>query len=118
MRRSFKAWPLLAMLLWVNSGAAAGEEWLYGTWWYAHADGQFLEGDDKDGMVFMADGTVDLVDENAKPWLSCTYYLRTAFQLNLNCLYRGKPRQLKFLVNEDRTQIANVEDTDKGFYRR
>lgn len=118
MRGFNKAWPLLTILVLVGTGAASAEIWLYGTWWYAHADGQYLEGEDKDGMVFKADGTVDLVDENAQPWLSCTYQLRTASQLRLECVYRGKSRQLKFLINEDRTQIANVEDTDHGFYRR
>ena len=109
---------LLAGLVLSCSSAAADYDWLYGTWWYAHADGQILEGEDRDGMVFKPDGTVDLVDENAKPWLSCTYSFRTAIQINLDCLVRGKPRQVKFLLNEDRTRIANVEDTDNGFYRR
>ena len=101
-----------------SNTAAADIEWLYGTWWYANSDGQLLEGEDKDGMVFKRDGTVDLIDENAKPWLTCTYVFRTAIQINLDCLYRGKSRQLRFLINEDRTRIANVEDTDNGFYRR
>lgn len=109
---------LLTLLLIAGAGAAADDGWIYGTWWYAHADGQYLEGPDKDGMVFRRDGTVDLVDENAKPWLTCTWELRTAVQVNLDCQVRGKSRQLRFLINEDRSQIANVEDTDNGFYRR
>lgn len=109
---------LLVSLLFICSAAAADNNWLYGTWWYASADGQYLEGDDKDGMVFKPDGTVDLVDENAKPWLTCSYHFRTAIQINLDCVWRERPRQLRFLINEDRTQIANVEDTDNGFYRR
>ena len=97
---------------------AADNAWVYGTWWYAHADGSFMEGEDRDGMVFKPDGTVDLVDENAKPWLTCRYAFRTAIQINLECQFRGKFRELRFLINENRTQIANVEDTDNGFYKR
>jgi len=109
---------LLTGLALMATSALAENDWVYGTWWYAHASGDLMEGDDKDGMVFKPDGTVDLVDENAKPWLTCTYEFRTAIQINLDCLVRGKSRQLKFLINEDRSRIANVEDTDNGFYRR
>ena len=109
---------LLLACLACAGAALADTQWLYGTWWYAHADGQFLEGEDRDGMVFKRDGTVDLVDENARTWLTCTWELRTAIQINLDCQVRGKSRQMRFLINEDRSQIANVEDTDNGFYRR
>jgi len=109
---------VLLILTFAGNAATAANDWILGAWWYAHSNGEIMEGDDKDGMVFKADGTVDLVDENAKPWLNCTYSFPTAIQINLDCLVRGKPRQLKFLINEDRTQIANVEDTDNGSYRR
>lgn len=109
---------MLLGLVVLGTSALADNDWVYGTWWYAHANGQILEGDDKDGMIFRRDGTVDLIDENAKTWLTCHYRFQTAIQINLDCTVRGESRQLRFLVNADRSRLAGVEDTDNGFYRR
>ena len=97
----------------------AENDWLHdGTWWYADSAGQIVEGDQKDGMVFRRDGTVDLVYGNGKVWLNCGYTFRTEIQINLNCIVRGEARKVMLVVSEDRTRIANVEDVDDGFYRR
>lgn len=109
---------LIAVALCCASPVFADNSWLYGTWWYAHATGDILLGEDKDGMVFKPGGAVDLIDENAKPWLSCHYNVVTRNQIILDCIVRGKPRQLRFTVNDERTRIANDADTDNGFYRR
>ena len=119
MMRRFVLCSSLVLVLYLSGPLAlADNSWVLGTWWYAHADGSFLEGDDRDGMVFRTNGTVDLIDENAKTWLTCRYAFKTAIQINLACMWRGKSREMRFLINEDRTQIANVEDTDNGFYKR
>lgn len=98
------------------ASAQADNDWLLGTWWYAESSGEILEGDDKDGMRFAADGSVDLIDGAGEAYLSCSY--TTGDRLLVNCEIRGKPRQLVFRVDADRTRLANVEDEDEGYYRR
>lgn len=96
--------------------AQAENDWLLGTWWYADADGEIVEGDDKDGMRFSADGSVDMIDGSGEAYLSCSY--SASDRLLVNCEIRGKPRQLVFRIDGDRTRLANVEDEDEGYYRR
>lgn len=97
----------------------ADRSWLYGdTWWYAHSDGQILEGKDKDGMVFKSNGNVYLVNELGKAYLTCSYSDRVAGQIRIRCIVRGEPRELGFIINADKTRLAGIEDTDHGFYTR
>ena len=92
--------------------------WLLGTWWYADSSGRIVEGEDKDGLRFRSNGTVDLVYGSGKAYLSCTYTDGFAGKLRIDCIVRDQPRALIFLVDAERTRLANVEDIDKGFYRR
>ena len=108
----------LASLLLLTSATHADNSWLHGTGWYADSAGRIVEGEDKDGMHFEAGGTVYLIYGSGKPYLRCRYATVTAAQLNLDCTVRGEPRRLKFVIDPSRTQLANVEDTDNGFYTR
>ncbi len=109
---------LLVSFLFAGSLAMAqsDSDWLLGTWWYAEATGEILEGDDKDGLRFSADGSVDLIDGSGEAYLSCSY--TAGDRLLVNCEIRGKPRQLVFRIDGNRTRLANVEDEDEGYYRR
>lgn len=99
--------------------ADADQSWLIGdTWWYAHSDGQILEGEDKDGMVFKSNGNVDLVNEVGKAYLTCSYTDRVPGQIRITCIVRGELRRLGFIINADKTHLAGIEDTDHGFYTR
>lgn len=98
------------------SVAQTGNDWLLGTWWYAAADGEIVQGEEKDGMRFAADGSVDLIDGSGEAYLSCRYTLGD--RLLVDCEIRGKPRRLTFRIDGDRTRLANVEDDDDGHYRR
>jgi len=122
--RRFIALIALVGLAWIAPSLAqapAGvqdETWLHGTWWYATADGDILEGKDKDGMVLKPDGTVDLVNESGQPYLRCTYIYSSNKVLRVDCIVSGQRRALRFLVDATRTRLSGVEDPDKGFYTR
>ena len=107
---------LLLMLTW--SLANASDDWLYGTWWYADSTGRVVEGEDKDGMRFAPDGIVNLIYGSGNAYLSCQYSVVTDAQLNVDCIVRGKKRRLKFVIDTSRNLLANIEDTDNGFYTR
>ena len=116
----------LATLIWIlgwlaTPSVAMGSDdsrWLLGTWWYANSAGQIIEGKDKDGMLFRSDGTVDLIDESANPYLNCTFTDRFPGKIRIDCIVRNEPRALIFVIAADRTRLARVGDVDKGFYRR
>ena len=107
---------LLSIVAW--SATVAAEDWIHGTWWYADSSGRVIEGEDKDGMRFAQEGTVDLIYGSGNAYLTCKYALVTEAQLDLDCIVNGKKRRLRFVIDPSHRQLANVEDTDNGFYRR
>jgi hypothetical protein len=90
--------------------------WVHGTWWYADSSGRIVTGKDKDGMVFGPDGSVDLVDGSRNRYLGCVYTDLVDREIRVKCEMKGKTRELIFLINDDNTQLANVDDPDSGFY--
>lgn len=111
---------IVAGIACLATSASLGAEtsWIHGTWWYADAGGNVLEGDDKDGMVFRSDGTVDLVDQSGTPYLNCVYSNGVPWELSVKCLVRGEVRELLFRIGKDRDKLANTRDTDGGAYVR
>ena len=97
---------------------AKDSRWLLGTWWYADSSNLIVEGEDKDGMQFRSDGSVDLIYGSGKAYLSCTYTDRFTGKIRIDCIVRNEPRALIFVISPDRTRLARVGDVDKGFYRR
>lgn len=96
--------------------AQTAGDWIIGTWWYADASGEIVEGDDKDGMVFSSDGSVKLVDGTGEPYLTCRYV--TGTDVRVNCEIRGQLRLMTFRIDGARSRLANVEDEDEGYYRQ
>lgn len=97
---------------------AADTSWLHGTWWYADAKGNIIEGKDKDGMLFQPNGTVDLIYGSGKPYLHCAYTAQVADEVQVKCEVRGKSKEMTFRVNKEHSKIANVDDKDGGGYVR
>ena len=114
---------LLLVLVSAACLAAAGplradDSWIHGIWWYADADGLVFEGDDKDGMVFKPDGSVDLVDEFRRPYLNCVYSNGIPWELSVKCVVRGEVKELTFRVGDDRDKLSAMADPDGGGYVR
>lgn len=107
---------LLSTISW--SSASASDDWIYGTWWYADSSGRIVEGKDKDGMRFTRDGIVSLIYGSGKVYLTCQFSVVTDAQLDVECIVRGQKRRLKFVIDPSHGQLANIEDTDNGFYTR
>lgn len=94
----------------------ADASWVHGTWWYANSSGQIITGSDKDGMLFRPDGTVDLVDGSRSRYLSCVYTDLVDREIRVKCEVRGKAKELVFLIKDNHSKLANVDDPDDGYY--
>lgn len=92
--------------------------WLHGNWWYSDAQGNIVEGQDKDGMVFHPNGAVDLVYGSGKAWANCVYTTLVDREVRVKCEIRGKPQELIFIIRNDRTRLASVDDKEGGGYVR